>query len=102
MAPSVSPRGSVKECTRTHGFCEEQGQPFIQARPQERRAGRERSLPGRSVARGLQSLKERPPDVIVMDIRMPGMTGIEGLREILLAPAQRIEVVLVTCGKRHW
>lgn len=35
-----------------------------------------------SVARGLEFLKEKRPDAIVMDIRMPGMTGIEGLREI--------------------
>ena len=35
-----------------------------------------------SVARGLQYLRERQPDAIVMDIRMPGTSGIEGLREI--------------------
>ena len=31
---------------------------------------------------GLKLLKEKLPDTIVMDIRMPGMTGIEGLRKI--------------------
>jgi len=31
---------------------------------------------------GLKLLKEKQPDTIVMDIRMPGMTGIEGLRRI--------------------
>jgi signal transduction histidine kinase len=35
-----------------------------------------------SVERGLQLLTEKKPDTIVMDIRMPGMTGIEGLRRI--------------------
>ena len=35
-----------------------------------------------SVERGLQLLTERKPDAIVMDIRRPGMTGIEGLRRI--------------------
>lgn len=35
-----------------------------------------------SVSRGLQYLRERQPDAIVMDIRMPGTSGIEGLREI--------------------
>src|SRR5215813_8096149 len=35
-----------------------------------------------SVERGLQLLNEKKPDAIVMDIRMPGMTGIEGLRRI--------------------
>jgi two-component system, sensor histidine kinase and response regulator len=34
------------------------------------------------VEAGLKLLKEKSPDTIVMDIRMPGMTGIEGLRRI--------------------
>jgi signal transduction histidine kinase len=35
-----------------------------------------------SVSKGLEFLKEKQPDAIIMDIRMPDMTGIEGLREI--------------------
>src|SRR4051794_18415328 len=34
------------------------------------------------VEAGLKLLREKKPDTIVMDIRMPGMTGIEGLRKI--------------------
>lgn len=34
------------------------------------------------VEAGLKLLKEKQPDTIVMDIRMPGLTGIEGLRKI--------------------
>src|SRR3989442_5898387 len=34
------------------------------------------------VEAGLKLLKEKRPDTIVMDIRMPGMSGIEGLRKI--------------------
>src|SRR5438132_10240552 len=34
------------------------------------------------VEAGMKLLKEKQPDTIVMDIRMPGMTGIEGLRKI--------------------
>src|SRR5437764_6329692 len=35
-----------------------------------------------NVEAGLKLLKEKQPDTIVMDIRMPGMTGIEGLKKI--------------------
>src|SRR5204863_8919938 len=34
------------------------------------------------VEAGLKVLREKQPDTIVMDIRMPGMNGIEGLRKI--------------------
>lgn len=34
------------------------------------------------VGRGLQLLDEHAPDLVIMDIRMPGRSGIEGLREI--------------------
>src|SRR2546428_1837444 len=34
------------------------------------------------VESGLKLLKEKQPDTIVMDIRMPGLSGIEGLRQI--------------------
>lgn len=35
-----------------------------------------------AVLKGLELLRQHRPDVVIMDIRMPGMTGIEGLREI--------------------
>src|SRR6202051_1354982 len=34
------------------------------------------------VEAGIKLLKEKRPDTIVMDIRMPGMNGIDGLRKI--------------------
>ena len=34
------------------------------------------------VEAGMKLLKEKQPDTIVMDIRMPGMTGIDGLRKV--------------------
>src|SRR5207253_8929898 len=35
-----------------------------------------------NVETGLQLLQEKRPDTIVMDIRMPGMNGIDGLRKV--------------------
>ncbi len=35
-----------------------------------------------SVDAGIAVLKETPPDIIISDIRMPGKTGIDGLKEI--------------------
>jgi len=35
-----------------------------------------------SVDKGVAALKENPPDCIITDIKMPGKTGIQGLKEI--------------------
>jgi len=35
-----------------------------------------------SVAAGLDLIRREPPDLIILDLRMPDMNGIEGLREI--------------------
>ncbi len=48
-----------------------------------------------TVERGLQLLTEKKPDAIVMDIRMPGMTGIEGLRRIRLIDPH-LSVIMLT------
>lgn len=44
---------------------------------------------------GIEKLKEHDPDLIIMDIRMPGKTGIEGLREIR-SLNQTTSVVMLT------
>ena len=35
-----------------------------------------------TVDRGIQMMKEKSPDTVIMDIRMPGRSGLDGLREI--------------------
>jgi signal transduction histidine kinase len=48
-----------------------------------------------SVDDGVAYLKEHKPDLIIMDIRMPGKTGIQGLREIR-AIDPLVSVVMLT------
>src|SRR5256712_13474050 len=47
------------------------------------------------VESGLKLLKEKQPDTIVMDIRMPGLSGIEGLRQIR-AIDPNLSVIMLT------
>jgi len=49
----------------------------------------------RSADAFLRSLAERKPDCLVLDIRMPGMTGLE-LRQRLLGLGHRIPIVFIT------
>jgi signal transduction histidine kinase len=48
-----------------------------------------------SVDMGISLLREQHPDVVVMDIRMPGRSGIEGLRDIR-AIDRHVAVVMFT------
>lgn len=47
------------------------------------------------VGRGLKLLQEHKPDLVIMDIRMPGQNGIEGLREIRKRDAE-LAVIMLT------
>ena len=48
-----------------------------------------------TVDRGLQLLREQRPDTVIMDIRMPGKSGIDGLREIRKIDSE-LAVVMLT------
>ncbi len=48
-----------------------------------------------SVDRGIQELRRTPPDCIITDIKMPGKTGIQGLKEIR-AIDQNVSVIMLT------
>src|SRR5690349_25006401 len=50
------------------------------------------------VEAGIKLLKEKNPDTIVMDIRMPGMSGIEGLRQIREIDLQLSVIMLIGVG----
>jgi len=54
-----------------------------------------RVLCAESVDRGLDLLRAQQPDVIILDIRMPGRNGIEGLREIRRLDAD-VSVIMLT------
>lgn len=59
---------------------------------------RKRKLDARGVTSGeeaIQALKETPADVVVLDVRMPGMGGLQTLREIKkMYPL--VEVIMLT------
>ncbi len=48
-----------------------------------------------SVDKGIAELKRNPPDTIIMDIRMPGKTGLQGLKEIRAVDSQ-VSIVMLT------
>lgn len=48
-----------------------------------------------SVDQGLAALRASPPDAIIMDIKMPGKSGIQGLREIR-AIDPHVSIVILT------
>ena len=48
-----------------------------------------------SVDKGIEELKKSPPDCIITDIKMPGKTGVQGLKEIREID-QQVSVIMLT------
>lgn len=48
-----------------------------------------------SVAQGIEALRTAAPDLVIMDIRMPGRSGIEGLAE-MKAIAPDVSIIMLT------
>ena len=54
-------------------------------------------------ADGLLALKDFRPDVVLLDLDMPGVNGIEWLREIRSYPTLRhLPVVVLSAGSHSW
>ena len=50
-----------------------------------------------SVDKGVKALKKSAPDCIITDIKMPGKTGVEGLKEIRAIDPD-VSIVMLTGG----
>lgn len=54
-------------------------------------------------AEGLAALKSFQPDVVLLDLEMPGVSGVDWLREVRSYPShQQLPVIVFTSGSDRW
>jgi CheY-like chemotaxis protein len=52
-------------------------------------------------ADALQLARHFPPDIVVLDVNLPGMNGLEVCRQLKAAPGTRALPVVFCSGERH-
>jgi CheY-like chemotaxis protein len=54
-------------------------------------------------AEGLAALKSFQPDVVLLDLEMPGVSGVDWLREVRSYPThQQLPIIVFTSGADRW
>jgi two-component system response regulator (stage 0 sporulation protein F) len=52
--------------------------------------------------RALELITEFDPDLVLMDIKMPGLNGIDALRRLRVTDARRPVIMMTAYGEQHY